>query len=96
MKKAYVYIMVNKTLATIYIGVTNNIVKRVYEHRIEKGSEFTTKYNIKRLLYLEEHNNIEDAIKREKQLKNWHRPWKIDLIKDNNPKFEDLSHDWYE
>jgi len=67
MKKAYVYIMVNKTLATIYIGVTNNIVKRVYEHRIEKGSEFTTKYNIKRLLYLEEHNNIEDAIKREKQ-----------------------------
>ena len=67
MKKAYVYIMVNKTLATIYIGVTNNIVKRVYEHRIEKGSEFTTKYNIKRLLYLEEHDNIEDAIKREKQ-----------------------------
>lgn len=67
MKKAYVYIMVNKTLTTIYIGVTNNIVKRVYEHRIEKGSEFTTKYNIKRLLYLEEHDNIEDAIKREKQ-----------------------------
>ena len=67
MKKAYVYIMVNKTLTTIYIEVTNNIVKRVYEHRIEKGSEFTTKYNIKRLLYLEEHNNIEDAIKREKQ-----------------------------
>lgn len=67
MKKAYVYIIGNKTLTTIYIGVTNNIVKRVYEHRIEKGSEFTTKYNIKRLLYLEEHNNIEDAIKREKQ-----------------------------
>lgn len=67
MKKAYVYIIGNKTLTTIYIGVTNNIVKRVYEHRIEKGSEFTTKYNIKRLLYLEEHDNIEDAIKREKQ-----------------------------
>ena len=67
MKKAYVYIIGNKTLTTIYIGVTNNIVKKVYEHRIEKGSEFTTKYNIKRLLYLEEHDNIEDAIKREKQ-----------------------------
>ncbi len=73
----------------IYIGVTGDLIKRVYQHnKIFEG--FTKKYNVDKLVYYEIYNNVEDAIRREKQLKNWHRDWKMRLIGENNPEFEDL------
>lgn len=87
----YVYIMTNKTNTTFYIGVTNNIVKRSFEHRTGLVEGFTKKYKLKKLVYIEEYNDIKLAIAREKQLKNWHREWKINLIKAVNSKFEDVS-----
>lgn len=87
----YIYILTNKTNITLYIGVTNSISKRLFEHRFELLDGFTKKYKLKKLVYLEEYNNISEAIAREKQLKNWHRDWKINLIKKVNPKLEDIS-----
>ncbi len=87
----YVYIMTNKTNTTFYIGVTNNIIKRSFEHRTGLVEGFTKKYKLKKLVYIEEYNDIKLAIAREKQLKNWHREWKINLIKKVNPDFEDMS-----
>ena len=87
----YVYVMTNKTNTTFYIGVTNNIVKRSFEHRTGLIDGFTKKYKLKKLVYIEEYDDIKFAIAREKQLKNWHRDWKINLIKSVNPKFEDMS-----
>ena len=87
----YVYIMTNKTNTTFYIGVTNNIVKRSFEHRTGLIDGFTKKYKLKKLVYIEEFSDVKEAISREKQLKNWHRDWKINLIRKENPDFEDLS-----
>ena len=87
----YVYIMTNKTNTSFYIGVTNNIVKRSFEHRTGLIDGFTKKYKLKKLVYIEEFNDIKEAIAREKQLKNWHRDWKVNLIKKVNSDFEDLS-----
>lgn len=75
---------------TLYIGVTNNLVKRVYEHKNSFVDGFTKKYLIKNLLYFETFNSIEEAILREKRLKKWNRNWKLELIKNNNPLFEDI------
>ncbi len=83
--------MTNKNNTTFYIGVTNNIVKRSFEHRMGLVEGFTKKYKLKKLVYIEEYNDIKLAITREKQLKNWHRDWKINLIKSVNPTFDDLS-----
>ena len=83
--------MTNKNNTTLYIGVTNNIVKRSFEHRAGLIEGFTKKYKLKKLVYIEEYNDIKLAIVREKQLKNWHRDWKLNLIKAVNPKFDDLS-----
>lgn len=91
---AYIYIMSNKNLTTFYIGVTNDLERRVKEHKDGVGSEFTTKYKLKSLVYFEIISEIKNAIQREKQLKNWHREWKIDLIKSINPKMIDLAIDW--
>ena len=91
MKQGIVYILSNKNRTTFYVGVTNNIVKRLYEHRYEKGSEFTSKYNCFDLVYYEVLTDMPVAIAREKQLKNWHRQWKINLIKSMNPELKDLS-----
>lgn len=85
----YVYIMTNKPEGVLYIGVTNNIARRAYEHREGKISGFTKRYKLTKLVYAEEYERIADALKREKQLKNWHREWKINLIKSINPKWED-------
>ena len=93
MKKGYVYILSNYTRATFYIGVTNNLGKRIEIHRAGLVKGFTKKYNLKYLVYCEACNSMSDAIKREKQLKNWHRDWKINLIKSMNPEMKDL---WYE
>ncbi len=87
----YVYIMTNKFNTTFYIGVTNNIFKRTFEHKVGLLDGFTKKYKIKKLVYLEEYHDINQAIAREKQLKNWYREWKLNLIKKVNPDFNDLS-----
>jgi putative endonuclease len=90
LKNGYVYIMSNKNRTTFYIGVTNNLQKRVLEHRSGEGSIFTSKYNLTDLVYFELIPDIEQAIKREKQLKRWHHDWKINLIKSINPDMKDL------
>lgn len=86
--------MSNKNLTTFYIGVTNDLERRVKEHKSADGSEFTSKYKLSHLVYYEIISNIRIAIQREKQLKNWHREWKIDLIKELNPEMLDLAKDW--
>ncbi len=91
MKRGYVYIMSNIKRTTFYIGVTNDLVRRVMEHREGKIPGFTQRYRLKDLVYYEELPSIKDAIMREKQLKNWHRDWKINLIKALNPEMKDLT-----
>ena len=86
--------MTNCNNTTFYIGVTSNLQKRIWEHKNKVVEGFTKKYNINKLVYYEITDSIESAIIREKQLKNWHREWKLNLIKDNNPEFKDLSLDW--
>jgi len=90
MKKYYVYILFSDKNGTLYIGVTCNLIKRVYEHKKKFVKGFTEKYKVDKLGYFEQYNNIEEAIKREKQLKNWKREWKISLIEQNNSNWEDL------
>ncbi len=93
-KTCAVYIMTNYSETTLYIGVTSNLEKRVWEHKNKVVKGFTNKYNVNKLVYFELTDSIESAIKREKQLKRWHREWKLNLIKENNPDFKDLSLDW--
>jgi len=81
----YIYILANKRNGTLYIGVTSNLVKRVYEHKNNIIEGFTKKYNIHKLVYYETTNDIESVIRREKQLKKWNRKWKINLIENSNP-----------
>ena len=90
MKNYYVYILTNKPRGTLYIGMTNNLVRRGYEHRNGLADGFTKKYNLKMLVYFEVFNRVEDAILREKRLKKWNRQWKIDLIEKVNPNWDDL------
>ena len=85
-----VYILTNTNNITFYIGVTSNLPKRIWEHKNKFVDGFTKKYNVDKLVYYELTENIETAINREKQLKNWHRDWKIKLIKKINPNFDDL------
>ncbi len=87
----HVYILSNKNNSTFYIGVTSNISRRIYEHKHKLVPGFTSKYNLSKLVYTEEYSSIIDAIRREKQLKNWHRAWKINLIKSINPQLEELD-----
>jgi len=89
-----VYIMTNVNHTVLYIGVTSNLSHRVYEHRNRVYSNsFTDKYNCTKLVYYEFFSRIEEAIAKEKQLKNWHREWKINLINSFNPYWEDLTDD---
>jgi len=90
MKTSYVYILSNKNKTVLYIGVTANLKRRITQHKSKTGSIFTKRYNVNELLYFEEFTNIVDAIAREKQLKNWHKEWKWNLIKKNNPELIDL------
>lgn len=96
MQQGFVYIMSNKNRTTLYIGVTNDLMRRVKEHKGLEGSAFTTKYKLTDLLYFETINGFQNAIDREKQLKNWHKEWKWNLIKETNPELKDLSEDWFE
>ena len=93
--KSFIYIMSNKNRTTFYIGVTNDLERRVLEHKRGEGSIFTSKYKLYDLLYYEIMSAIKRAIAREKQLKRWHREWKINLIKEKNPNMIDLSYDWH-
>lgn len=95
MKKYYVYILSNKMRTVLYIGVTNDIERRIFEHKTGHGSSFAQKYNLTDLLYYEEYPSSVDAIAREKQLKNWHREWKWNLIKKVNKNLMDLSKEWF-
>ena len=87
----YVYIMTNKPRGVLYVGVTNDIARRTYEHRLGQGSAFTKRYNLKKLVYVEVFDYIEEAILSEKRLKNWHRAWKLSLIESVNPQWNDLT-----
>ena len=87
---SYIYILSNKHQGTLYIGVTSNLIKRIYEHKQKAVDSFSKQYNLDKLVYYEILDNIEPAISREKQLKNWHRQWKIDLIEKDNPNWNDL------
>ena len=87
----YVYIMTNKRNSVLYIGITTDLVRRVYEHVSGSGSVFTRKYKCHKLVYDEVFQNPQDAIDRETQLKWWHREWKISLIEQNNPEWLDLG-----
>ena len=94
-KICYEYILTNYKNNTLYIGITSNIERRIYQHKNELIEGFSKRYKLKNLIYYEEFKNIRDAIAREKQLKNWHREWKLNLIKNMNPEFQDLSKEWY-
>ena len=89
-KGGYTYIVSNKNRSVYYIGVSSNLYSRIYEHKMHQGSYFTKKYNCTDLIYFEFHETIEEAITREKQLKNWKREWKEELIKSVNPSMKDL------
>jgi len=86
----FVYILASRKHGTLYVGVTNDIARRIEEHRLGKASSFTRKYAVHRLVYSETHENVEEAIRREKAVKNWQRAWKVRLIERSNPEWDDL------
>jgi len=92
-RQYYVYILTNKSNNVLYIGVTNDLIRRIFEHKNKLVDGFTKKYNLAKLVYYEATNDIESAIAREKQLKNWHREWKKNLINQFNPEWKDLGED---
>ncbi|WP_298779348.1 GIY-YIG nuclease family protein [uncultured Polaribacter sp.] len=94
MKKAHIYFLTNKNNTVIYIGVTSNLIKRIYQHKTKVFKGFTSKYNCDKLVYFEEFDNINDAIAREKQLKAGNRKRKEDLINLENSDWNDLSEGW--
>jgi putative endonuclease len=89
-KKYAVYILASSRNGTLYIGVTNNLARRINEHRSGEGGEFTKKYRVHQLMYYEFFHDVKDALRREKQLKNWKRKWKLALIEKENPDWRDL------
>jgi len=90
MPQSYVYILASQRNGTLYIGVTSDLIKRVYEHKCNSADGFTKKYNVHNLVYYEIHTEIEEAISREKQIKKWNRTWKLKLIEEKNPEWNDL------
>ena len=89
-KYSYVYILANCRNGTIYIGVTSDLIKRIWQHKNKAVNGFSEKYAVDKLVFYEVHDSILSAIAREKQLKNWHRAWKLELIEKNNPEWNDL------
>ena len=90
MKNYYIYILSNKRNGTLYIGVTSNLIKRIQEHKNKLVDGFTKKYNVDKLVYYEQTEQINSALAREKALKKWNREWKINLIEKENPNWNDL------
>ncbi|HVY19871.1 MAG TPA: GIY-YIG nuclease family protein [Bauldia sp.] len=91
MRSFYVYILASQKRGTLYIGVTNDIARRLEEHRIGKAGSFTGRYRVFRLVYVEQFDSVDAAIAREKRLKKWPRAWKIALIEKDNPTWSDLA-----
>ncbi len=92
----YVYILTNKTRSVLYIGVTNSLERRVFEHKVRLHPDgFAARYECDRLIYFEGYSDMSNAIIREKQLKKWKRGWKTALIDESNPPWLDLAEDWY-
>jgi len=89
-KRFWIYILASKPYGVLYIGVTSDLIKRIYQHRTEAADGFTKEYHVKKLVYFEEYADAENAITREKRLKKWYRSMKIDLIEKNNPHWQDL------
>ena len=89
----YVYIVTNHKHGTLYIGVTSDLERRIYEHREAQTPGFAAKYGCRQLVWYEQHFDISDAIQREKSLKRWYRQWKIDLVESFNPEWRDLYHE---
>src|SRR5882762_8540729 len=97
MKRIYfVYIMTNQHDTVLYTGVTGDLEQREFDHKTKANPGFTAKYNCDKLVYVEEFDDVEKAIKREKQLKRYRREWKDDLINKINPEWKDLSEGWYD
>jgi putative endonuclease len=94
MKTYYVYIMASQS-RTLYVGVTNNLERRVHEHKQKSGDSFTARYNITRLVWYAETYEVIEAITKEKEIKGWLRAKKKSLIEEANPDWRDLSEDWY-
>ena len=90
----WVYILTNKSCTTLYIGITNNIVRRLGQHRCGEVEGFTKRYHLNRLVWVEHFRNVRDAIACEKKLKGWRRSRKVALIEKSNPRWLDLSDDW--
>ncbi|MFA8385202.1 MAG: GIY-YIG nuclease family protein [Pelagibaca sp.] len=89
----FVYMMTNKPYGTLYIGVTNDFIRRVWEHRNHLSPGFTDRYNLEQLVFMERHDAPIAAIQREKNLKHWRRDWKVALIETHNPEWRDLWND---
>jgi len=88
--------LASKRNGTLYIGVTNNLERRIYEHKNKIVPGFSKKYNVDKLVFFEFTNDISSAVQREKQLKNWNRKWKVALIENDNPTWKDLSNGWFD
>ena len=93
-RASYVYILASECYGTLYVGVTSDLVKRIWQHREGLADGFTKKYKVKRLVWFETHGDIIEAITREKQLKKWARAWKVMLIQEANPDWRDLYDDF--
>ena len=93
MKVPVLYILASKKNGTLYVGVTSNLLQRIWQHKNNLVEGFTQKYNVHRLVYFEQHQEMINAIKREKQIKKWQRSWKIRLIEKNNSDWNDLYYE---
>ncbi len=89
----YVYILASKPNGTLYIGVTNNLIRRTLQHKNNLAEGFTRRYSVHTLVYYEQYNDVESALLREKQMKKWNRQWKINKIREQNPDWKDLFED---
>lgn len=87
---SFVYILANKRNGALYVGVTSDLIKRIWQHKNKEFQGFTLKHGIDKLVYFEEHFTIIEAINREKIIKRWHRQWKMQLIEKDNPNWDDL------
>ncbi len=94
-KIGFIYFLSNKNRTVVYIGVTSNLEKRMLRHKAGLGSQFAARYNLTELIYYERIPGMMNAILREKQLKRWHKEWKWNLAKEENPELEDIASDWF-
>lgn len=95
MTNFYVYILANRPQGVLYIGLTNELERRLEEHKSKKLKGFTHKYNVDKLVYFEEFETYDEAFTRERRMKKWNRNWKIELIEKDNPGWKDLSAEWF-